>query len=100
MSLTNGNGEKLKALADNVYLRLISQVTSAIALPVVVYLLLTLNGQGTAITQLQGAIEGIRTELSLRTISRYTADDAKRDQALTDSRFTDIERRLNRLEQR
>lgn len=94
------NGDRLKAIADSVYLRLASQVVTIILAPAIVYLLSTTQSIQRDISVIQEQINGINAQILLRTLNRYTAEDAKRDKALFDSEIADHERRIERLEQK
>lgn len=83
--------EKLRSIADNAYLRLLSYFTSAVTGPAIVYLLLTVNSQGQDLVSL-------KAQLPFLTSDRYTAHDASRDQAVFNEKIGAITERLCRLE--
>lgn len=97
MSFGNGNGT-VRAVADSPYLRAGANIVSVASGPIVVGLLVFLVGLRTDVTALQGDIRRIDSELQLRTQSRYTSEDAKRDRATVDLRFDELERRVNHLD--
>lgn len=51
-----------------------------------------------AVIKNQDAIAVLQAEIPLRTASRYTAQDAQRDNSRTDDQVKDLDRRLSRLE--
>lgn len=50
------------------------------------------------VIQNQNDIAVMRSEVNLRTVSRYTAEDARRDNERTTDRFQELDRRISRLE--
>lgn len=91
MADMGGNGSR--NIIDSSFVRVIVLVVSSLMLPALGWIVFHVESNGEAIAALQA-------EVPLRTLSRYTADDAKRDQQRTDDRFEDVERRLGSLERK
>lgn len=90
MSEPNGNGVKL---LDSAFVRVMTLLVSLLLIPVIGWLMATMEANSEAIGEL-------KAELPLKTASRYTAEDAKRDQDRSADRFVDDERRIDNLERR
>lgn len=87
----NGNGNGAKTLLDSAYLRAALMGITLILVPVMGWTLGQVNVHGQQIAVLQA-------ELTLRTASRYTSEDAQRDQERINDQLADDERRLDQLE--
>lgn len=87
---TNGNG---RTLLDSAFVRVMTLIVSLLLIPIIGWTVMRIDNNSEAIGEL-------RTELPLRTSSRYTADDARRDQDRANDRMTEDERRIAALEAR
>ena len=90
--MTNGNG-----LAGKIVLSILAlfQVLIASAIMWGASTLVSLHGE---VSVISARIVALEAQMLLRMTDRYTGSDARRDQALTDSRFEDIKRRIEKLE--
>lgn len=86
-----GNGER--SIFESMLLRLVAPVIGAL-------LLGALGWMMSAIVTNSSNIAAIQAEIPLRTASRYTAEDAKRDQDRVSDRFAYDEHRLDIVEGR
>lgn len=100
MSDTNGNGSKLRAIADSVALRLAAGTFSIVGLPLISYMLLSMQTLQNRNAAYEERFMRIESELSLRTVLRYTSEDARRDRENTDNQITEIRRRLDLMDRR
>lgn len=91
--MADTNGGNGKAILDSAFVRVMTLIVSLLLIPVIGWMMVTMENNSEAIGEL-------RAELPLRTASRYTAEDAKRDQDRTSDRMTEDERRIANLEGR
>lgn len=88
MAEANGNARNL---LDSAFVRVMTLVVSGLLIPVIGWMVVTMQTNSEAIGEL-------KAELPLRTASRYTVDDAKRDQERATDRFIEDEHRIEALE--
>lgn len=89
--MANGNGNGSRTVFESMMLRIVTPVIGALLIGV-------LGWMAASIVNNSSNIATIEAEIPLRTASRYTADDAKRDQDRQNDRFSYDEQRITFLE--
>lgn len=98
----NGNGEKMKLVAENSVLGLVAKITQLVGIPVALFfagwIINSIDNLSTSVAKNNTDIAALSTKLDERTNDRYTATDARHDFATIDVQLEDIKRRVGVLE--